>query len=154
MLGPVVAALAASVLLCACGGGAKAPGSNSGSPTPSPSSSVGTRVVVFGGFLARVKPQGGALKGRTLPGGYVDVNMDRGSLLFVVRTMPKTATFQCWLYAAPQLRKVPIQVTETSTYGFKTYYVRPSKPLAPGPYQLVYGGTGRFQMSLYEIGAG
>ena len=109
--------------------------------------------MVFGGPLNTVTPQGGALKGRTLPGGYVTVHVTGGSLLFVIRTMPTTAVFQCLLYALPQLRKVPIRVAVKTTFGFKTYYVRTSKPLTPGPYQLRYGGAGRFQMALYETGA-
>ena len=154
MLGPAVAVLAASALLSACGGGSKAPASSSGSPasTTSPSS-VGTPVVVFGGPLNTVTPQGGALKGRRLPGGYVTVHVTGGSLLFVVLTWPKTAIFQCALYALPQLRKVPIHVAVKTTYGYKTYYVRTSKPLTPGPYQFRYGGAGRLQMALYETGA-
>ena len=109
--------------------------------------------MVFGGFLKSYTPQGGALKGRTQPGAYVTIHVTGGSRLFVVITMPKTAVFQCLLYALPQLRKVPIRVAVKTTYGVKTYYVRPSKPLTPGPYQFVYGGAGQFQMALYESGA-
>jgi hypothetical protein len=109
--------------------------------------------VVLGGFLSTVTPRDGAQKGRTLPGGHVMVQVTGGSLLFVVLTSPKTAVFQCLLYALPQHRKVPIHVAVTSTRGFKTYHVRPSKPLTLGPYQLDFGGSGRFQMALYETGA-
>ena len=153
-LGPAVAVLAASVLLSACGGGQKVPASNSTSPAASTSpSSAGTPVAVYGGVLSTVTPQRGSHKGHTLPGGYLTVHVTGGSLLFVVRTMPTTAVFQCQLYTLPQLRKVPIRVTVKTTFGYKTYKVLPSTRLTPGPYQLVYGGTGRFEMALYETGA-
>jgi hypothetical protein len=151
MLGPAAAMLAASLLLSACGGSSKAPASSSGSPAFH--TSTGTPVVVLGGALNTVTPQGGALKGHTLPGGYLTVHVTEGSLLFVVQTTPTTAVFRCLLYALPQTSKVPISVTVKTTNGYKTYYVRPSKPLMPGPYQLRYGGSGRFEMALYEVGA-
>ena len=108
---------------------------------------------MYGGVLSTVTPQGGSHKGHTLPGGYLTVHVTGGGLLFVVQTMPTTAVFRCLLYALPQTTKVPISVTVKTIVGYKTYYVRPSKPLTPGPYQLVYGGTGQFEMALYETGA-
>jgi hypothetical protein len=151
MLGQAVTVLAATVLLTACGGGSKAPSSSSGSPTPTTSpSSLGTPVVVFGGPLGTTTPREGPQKGHTLPDNGVTVHVTGRSLLFVVLTSPKTAVFRCAFYALPQQRKVPIHVAVTSTHGFKTYRVRPSKPLTPGPYVLRFGGKGRFQMSVYE----
>jgi len=150
MLGPVLAMLAASVLLSACGGGSKAPAPSSGSPyLPYP----GTPVAVVGGVLNTVTAQGGAQKGRKQPGGYITVSVPVGSLLFIIRTMPQTAVFRYRLYELPELREVPTRVTVKTISGFKALYVRPSAPLAPSLYQLVYGGTGRFQMAVYEVGA-
>jgi len=155
VLGPAIALLAASILLTACGSGSSMPTSSSGSPAsatyPSPTE---TPVVVLGGPLSTVTPRAGAQKGRTLPGNAVSVHMTGGSLLFVVLTVPKTAVFHCVLEApGPQTRRVPTQVTVTSKSGFKTYRVSPSQPLTPGPYILRFGGSGRFQMSVYETGA-
>ena len=148
VLGRAVAVLAASVVVNGCGG-ATAPTSSSPVSTTSPSSSS-PLVVALGGPLSTVTPRAGALKGHTLPGGHVLVHLTGGSLLFVVRTVPKAAVFRCALYALPHQRKVPTSVTVTSSHGSKTYEVRPSEPLAPGPYRLDFGGAGRFQMSLYE----
>jgi hypothetical protein len=154
VLGPAVAILVACVVLSACGGGAKASASSSASPasgtSPSP---VGAPVVVFGGPLTTVTPRGGAQKGRTLPGSSVMIHVNGGSLLFVVVPFPKTAVFHSVLYALPQLRRVPIHVTVTTKYGWKTYHVRPSQPLTPGAYELRFGGEGRYQMSIYEPGS-
>ena len=92
---PALAVLIACVVLSGCGGGAKAPASSSGSPASGTSrSTAGTPVVVFGGPLTNITPQGGAQKGRTLPGSYATVHLSGGHLLFVVLTFPKTAVFQ------------------------------------------------------------
>ena len=98
--------------------------------------------MVFGGPLSTVTPRAGAQKGRTLLGNSVTVHVTGGSLLFVVRTIPKTAVFRCVLYALPSQRKVPIHVAVTTKYGWKTYQVRPSQPLTPGPYGLRFRRNG------------
>jgi len=154
VLGLAVAVLAATVLLSACGSGSKAPSSSSAWPIPDASlMSLGPAYVAIGGPLRTFTPQAGAQEGRTLLGNSIVVHVTGGSLLFVVSTIPKTAVFHCVLYALPQQRRVPIQVAVTTKYGWKTYQVRPSQPLAPGPYELRFGGSGQFGMSLYETGA-
>lgn len=150
-----LAALSAAFLLSACSGGSQPATSNSGSPASVPSMfPTGTPVVILGGNLSTYTPQGGAQKGRTLPGAKLEVHVTEGSLLFVVSIVPKTAVFSCVLHTLDlQNREVPIHVSVTSKYGSKTYHVRPSEPLSPGWYMLEYGGVGQYGLSLYRTGA-
>jgi hypothetical protein len=153
LLGPLVAVLALALFVSACGGSSKSQASDSSSATPQPYASFNwTRVMDYGGILYA----------RARTGGYVDVTLTGRAVRFFVFSQPwpnpgaKVAAFRCQLFELPKLRgkgmrEVPTRVTVVAHDVGKTYEVRPAKPVGPGLYELVYSGSGWFDMSVYEL---
>ena len=65
----------------------------------------------------------------------------------------KVAAFHYWLWPVVKSptppSDVPLHATITSHGDSKTYDLRPTTPLTPGRYELLYNGAGWYQMTVY-----
>jgi len=137
-----------STLALGCAKG-QATASSSGAAQASPSPAAWVKYVSVGGSL------NGWNRGRS----GVDVEVKDGGLRFVVTVGAapgwgaKVAAFHYWLWPVVKSptppSDVPLHATITSHGDSKTYDLRPTTPLTPGRYELLYNGAGWYQMTVY-----